>query len=73
MGSPAAPAPGFLFSALLSSLILEEASDLLRLAGSTGASLSAARVARKAFCLSVGGSLPVAHWDGLSSWEVIVG
>ena len=27
---------------------------------------------RKAFCLSVGASLPVAHSEGLSSWEVML-
>ena len=34
--------------------------------------LEAARVLRKAVCLSVGGSEPVAHWLGLSSWDVMV-
>ena len=47
--------------------------DLLRLAGSSGASLSAARVERKAFCLSVGASAPVVHSEGLSSWDVMMG
>ena len=28
---------------------------------------------RKAFCFEVGGSAPVAHWEGLSSWEDILG
>ena len=28
---------------------------------------------RKAFCLSVGASLPVVHSEGLSSWDVMVG
>ena len=70
IGCPAV-APGFLVSAFLSSLILEDAWDLFKLEGSIWASLSAARVERKAFCLSVGASLPVAHSDGLSSWEVI--
>lgn len=28
---------------------------------------------RKAFCLEVGGSEPVAHWEGLLSWEDILG
>ena len=72
IGAPAAAAPGLLLSAFLSSLILEEASDLFMLEGSRGASLSAARVVRKAFCFSVGASLPVAHEEGLSSWDVIV-
>ena len=26
---------------------------------------------RKAFCFEVGGSEPVAHWEGLLSWEDI--
>ena len=28
---------------------------------------------RKAFCFEVGGSEPVAHWEGLLSWEDISG
>jgi hypothetical protein len=24
------------------------------------------------YCLSVGASLPVVHWEGLSSWEVML-
>ena len=71
IGSPAFPPSGFLVSAFLSSSILEEASDLFMVEGSTGAFLEEARVERKAFCLDVGGSEPVVHWEGLSSWDVI--
>ena len=38
------------------------------LVGSMSASFWEARVLRKEVCLSVGGSEPVAHWLGLSSW-----
>ena len=31
--------------------------------------LEEARVERKDFCLSVGASEPVVHWEGLLSWE----
>lgn len=42
--------------------------------GSTSdAPFSLARVEMKAFCFSVGASAPVAHWEGLSSWDVILG
>ena len=47
---------------------------MLREEGSTSvAPFWEARVERKAFCFEVGGSAPVAHWEGLSSWEDILG
>ena len=29
-------------------------------------------VKHNAYCLSVGASLPVVHWEGLSNWEAIL-
>ena len=64
-------ASAFCVGASFSSLIFAEASDLLRESGSTDTFLEEASVEMKPFCLSVGASLPVVHWEGLSSWDMV--
>jgi len=68
IGAPAA-ASLFVVSLFFRSSIALEASALERVEGSISEPFCETSVCRKEVCLLVGGSAPVAHWEGWSSWE----